>query len=470
MISQDKAAPSSTIASEILVVDDTPANLTLLRQMLSARGYRVRVSRNGELGLKFARTTQPDLILLDIRMPDLDGYTVCKILKTDRRTCDIPIVFLSVLETAEEKVEAFQVGGADYVTKPFQTEEVLVRVEHQLLVRRQRAQLKLEVRDRQRAEAVLQQSQSLLAAVLNSSLDRVSAFRAVRDDDGQIVDFQWLLANEIAARSVGTTVDEIAGQRLLDVLPGYRASGLFDDLANVVETGEVLNREVYCKPDVDSSGHWFQAIAVKFDDGATVTFRDITQRKQMELTLKASNIELQQQANLDGLTQIANRRRFDRYLQATWNACDRQQKSLSLLLTDVDRFKQYNDTYGHQAGDLCLQTIAGTLRRFVQYPQDLVARYGGEEFAVVLPQTEAAGAIRVARRLRNAVRQLSIPLPDTSASTQVTLSLGVSSLIPHASSTPGDLIKAADRALYRAKSEGRDRACWQLVRSHELSS
>ncbi|TVR16582.1 MAG: diguanylate cyclase, partial [Phormidium sp. GEM2.Bin31] len=454
---------SSSLTGEILVVDDTPANLTLLRQMLSARGYNVQVCRTGEVAIKSATLMQPDLVLLDIRMPDLDGYDVCRWLKTHPETAEIPVIFISVLETTEEKVTAFQVGGADYVTKPFQAEEVIARVEHQLVVRRQKAQLELEIRERELTEASLTKSRSLLASVLNSTLDSVSALQAVRNQDEVIIDFEWLLANAVAANAADTSPDAIIGQRLLELMPQYAAVGLFDDLARVVETGKILNRELCYESDTLCG--WFQAIAIKLDDGVTLTFRDITARKQMELALKASNVELQQQANLDGLTQVANRRRFDEYLQETWTYCLKHQRPLSLILGDVDRFKMFNDTYGHQTGDVCLQKVAQTLRSLVQYPDDLVARYGGEEFAIILPQTEAAGAIRVARRLRDAIRQIILYPEGEGEPTSVTISLGVSSLTPLSSLTPAALIEAADRALYRAKSEGRDRACWQLVRS-----
>ncbi|MBP0002382.1 MAG: diguanylate cyclase [Cyanobacteria bacterium SBC] len=452
------------LRGNILVVDDAPANLVLLRQILCARGYRVRVSRTGEFALKSTFAQQPDLILLDIKMPDMDGYAVCRALKADRRTCNIPVIFLSVVESANEKVEAFRLGGADYITKPFQTEEVLVRVEHQLLVQRQKIQLEREILERQRAETVLRESQSLLWGVLNSSLDGVAAFRAVRDRSQQIVDFQGLVANPAAAKMVGEASEGLVGQRLLDVWPEARKLEVFDDFVAVVETGNLLDREVYC-----TSGHfsgWLQLVAVKLEDGLTVTFRDVTERKQMELALKAANVELQQQAYLDGLTQLANRRRFDEYFQDAWDRCTCSGQSLSLILCDVDRFKAYNDTYGHQAGDRCLQQIAVTLRSASNRPADLVARYGGEEFAVVLPDTEASGAIRVAKRLRDVVRQLKLPHATSGVREIVTLSVGISSCMPcqDRKTLPKDLVRAADLALYRAKEEGRDRACWQMVR------
>ncbi|MGC9506276.1 diguanylate cyclase domain-containing protein [Baaleninema sp.] len=454
------------IQGDILVVDDTPANLALLRQMLSARGYRVRVSRSGELALKSAFAMPPDLVLLDIKMPDMDGYAVCRALKENCHTRHIPVVFLSVVESTHEKVEAFRLGGADYITKPFQTEEVLARVEHQLLVQRQKIQLEREIRDRQRVEAVLRESRALLSGVLNSSLDGVSAFRAVRDGQARIIDFQWLVANPMAAQTVGTTPTDLVGRRLLEVLPEYREIGLFENFVAVVETGKSVEREVYYESPRFSG--WLQVVAVKLGNGLTVTVRNITERKQMELALHAANIELQDRANHDGLTQLANRRRFDEYWSQMWEYCARQGQPLSLILSDVDRFKAYNDTYGHQAGDLCLQKVAEALRETVTHPRDLVARYGGEEFAVVLPQTEGAGAIRVAQRLRNAVRDLRIPHKSGGIGKIVTLSLGLSSLVPDERGSPSasDAIAAADLALYRAKSQGRDRLCWQLVRSH----
>ncbi|WP_017660577.1 diguanylate cyclase domain-containing protein [Baaleninema simplex] len=454
-----------TIQADILVVDDTPANLTLLRQMLSARGYRVRVSRSGELALKSALSRPPDLVLLDIKMPDMDGYAVCRALKDNHHTRDVPIVFLSVVESISDKVEAFRLGGADYITKPFQSEEVLARVEHQLLVQRQKIQLEREIRDRQRVEAVLRESRALLSGVLNSSIDGVSAFRAVRDRRGHIIDFQWLVANPVAAQAVETTPTNLVGRRLLDVLPEYRDIGLFENFVSVVETGQSVERELYY--DSPRSSGWWQVVAVKLGNGLTVTVRNITERKQMELALQAANVELQDRANHDGLTELANRRRFDEYWSQMWDYCARHAQPLSLILIDVDRFKAYNDTYGHQAGDLCLQKVAGALQQSVTHRRDLVARYGGEEFAVVLPQTEAAGAIRVAQRLRSAVRQLRIPHQNAGIEDIVTVSLGLSSLVPNErkSLSSSDALAAADLALYRAKSQGRDRVCWQLVRS-----
>ncbi|MCC5618217.1 diguanylate cyclase [Nostoc sp. CHAB 5836] len=173
--------------------------------------------------------------------------------------------------------------------------------------------------------------------------------------------------------------------------------------------------------------------------------------------VQAANEELQRLATLDGLTQIANRRRFDQYLEAEWHRLKRQQVPLSLILFDVDFFKLYNDTYGHLVGDDCLRQLASSVKNIVKRPADLVARYGGEEFAVILPSTKIQGAIYVAQSIRQAVRDLAIPHTQSSVCDRVTVSLGVVSIVPNCKISPPYLIDAADKALYVAKQQGRDR-------------
>jgi diguanylate cyclase (GGDEF)-like protein/PAS domain S-box-containing protein len=174
--------------------------------------------------------------------------------------------------------------------------------------------------------------------------------------------------------------------------------------------------------------------------------------------LEAANRELQRLACMDGLTQVANRRRFDEYLDAEWRRLAREEKPLSLILCDVDYFKAYNDTYGHLAGDFCLQQIASVLGKVLKRPSDLVARYGGEEFAVIVPNTNTTGGLIVAQAIREGVRELAIPHRASLVSQYVTLSLGIATAVPTLDASPFQLIAAADRALYQAKAEGRDRA------------
>jgi diguanylate cyclase (GGDEF)-like protein len=185
--------------------------------------------------------------------------------------------------------------------------------------------------------------------------------------------------------------------------------------------------------------------------------RRLLQQAQLYKQLEAANLELQRLATVDGLTAIANRRRFDEYLDQQWHQLGRAHAPLSLILCDIDFFKLYNDTYGHPGGDECLQRVASVLRARVRRTADLAARYGGEEFAVILPSADAAGALHVAEAIQSEVRALQIVHPKSTVSQWVTLSLGVTTTIPSSDSLPATLIAAADKALYQAKAQGRDR-------------
>ncbi|UIE39193.1 diguanylate cyclase domain-containing protein [Leptodesmis sichuanensis] len=326
--------------SNILVVDDLPDNVDLLYRILRQKGFNVTTAHSGEEALSTILTCLPDLILVDIGMPYMDGYEVCHILKANPRTKDIPIIFVTAFEQILNKVKAFEMGGVDYITKPFETAEVLARVELHLSLRRLQQQLEAQ--------------------------------------------------------------------------------------------NELLRREV----------------------------RD---RMAIEAALQAANQELQRLAHQDGLTQIANRRCFDLCLNQEWRRLMREVQPLSLILCDVDFFKAYNDTYGHQAGDNCLRRIASAIATAVKRPSDVVARYGGEEFVLILPNTPASGALYVAQEIQEAVRALELVHAGSQISPYITLSMGVTAVIPKANLSPMSLIAAADRALYRAKLAGRDRISLEEV-------
>ncbi len=181
------------------------------------------------------------------------------------------------------------------------------------------------------------------------------------------------------------------------------------------------------------------------------------QQSELYQKLQQANQQLQYLAMIDGLTQVANRRRFDEYIQQQWNQLMREQTPLSLILCDIDYFKRYNDTYGHPAGDECLVQIAQAINRAVKSSADLVARYGGEEFAVILPNICEQEAVQVAITIQNQVRQLQLDHLASDVENYVTVSIGIASTVPSPNSSPQGLIAAADRALYQAKQQGRDR-------------
>ena len=448
---------------DILVVDDTPANLTLLTQLLSEQGYKVRVAPIGKMVLRSVKSNPPALILLDIQMPGMDGYQVCEQLKADPEACDIPVIFISALDESIDKVKAFNVGGVDYITKPFQSVEVLARVENQLRLRslqlqliEQNTQLEQEIKRRTETEEILYQSRSLLSSVLNSSLDGILALQSVWNEMGDIEDFRCLVINPVAARIFKYKKEDLVGKMLFKRMLTIINFNLFDSLVQVVKTGQSFEQEICYRPEHEAI--WYQCIAVKLGDGLAVTFRDTTKRKKSELLLYYSNKKFQSMAHLDSLTKVANRRWFDYHIEREWRRCDRQQMPLSLILGDVDYFKLYNDRYGHQAGDNCLVQIAKAITKAAKRPGDLAARYGGEEFAVILPNTNKEGVTKVAEKIHLEVKNLNIPHQVSTVSKYVTISLGVVTLFPPQKMSIRDIIASADQALYAAKEQGRDRS------------
>jgi diguanylate cyclase (GGDEF)-like protein len=289
---------------KILVVDDIPSNIQTLSLLLRA-DYEIHVATAGEKALDLCRSKLPDLVLLDVMMPGMDGYEVCARLKADPLTRDIPVIFITARNEVEDETLGLEAGAIDFISKPFRPPIVKARVRNHIQMKRQ---------------------------------------------------------------------------------------------------ADLLRRLSF----------------------------------------------------LDGLTGIANRRHFDDMLDKAWRRCLRAGSPLSLIMIDVDHFKDYNDHYGHQGGDDCLKTLAGLLADQVGRPDDLVARFGGEEFTCLLPGTDEVGAEDVARRLMAAVRDADIAHRASPVAPRVTLSLGVATAWPSADIRIGQLLGLADKLLYQAKSDGRN--------------
>ncbi len=290
----------------ILIVDDKPENLKVLDKMLTDKGYTVRKAINGNLALSATKSMPPDLILLDIKMPDLDGYQVCEALKNNPQTQEIPVIFVSALDEIFNKVKAFEIGGIDYITKPFQPEEVIARIESQLIIQIQKKQLQEEIENRKQKEAELQkefekrreteeilyQSRALINSVLNSALDGIAAMQSVRDATGKIGDFRCLLVNPVISQVLGVRREDLMGRLMLRRFLHKLDPNLFDAFVEVVETGKPLEQDFYYQHN--QHNNWYHFIAVKLGDGFAITVRDITERKEMELQLSQTNKELQE--------------------------------------------------------------------------------------------------------------------------------------------------------------------------------
>jgi two-component system, cell cycle response regulator len=237
---------TNEIKGNILLVDDLPENLQLLSELLIKLGYNVRSVTSGKMALKTLKFKPVDVIFLDIKMPQMDGYEVCQAIKSDRNLRDIPIIFISALDDTFDKVKAFQCGGVDYITKPFQIEEVVARLENQLTIQRQKNKLQEEIKKRQDAEEILYQSRALISSVLNTTLDGVAALQSVRDPvTGKIEDFRCLIVNPIIAKFFRRSADKLIGRLVFRKFISQIDLKLFERFVNVVETGKPLIEDIY---------------------------------------------------------------------------------------------------------------------------------------------------------------------------------------------------------------------------------
>ncbi len=277
-IEESDICQNSNCKGNVLIVDDLIENLKVLTEILIQQGYKIRSVTNAQMALKTIDHNPPDIILLDIKMPEIDGYQVCKALKADPETAEIPIVFLSALDETIDKVKAFQIGGVDYITKPFETEEVIARIQSQLTIQQQKHQLRLEIEQHQQTTEILYQSRALLASVLNSSLDGIAAMQAVRDiTTGEIEDFRYLVVNPALAKLFGKKREDLMGKFIEKTLINQLIPKLFNLLVQVVETGEPLEQEFYWDNNIHELCY---LIIIKLADGCSITVRQITEIRQ----------------------------------------------------------------------------------------------------------------------------------------------------------------------------------------------
>jgi diguanylate cyclase (GGDEF)-like protein/PAS domain S-box-containing protein len=315
-----------------------------------------------------------------------------------------------------------------------------------------RAQLKLEQQDRIQVELALRECNEQLRQILDST-DAGIAFVDAERRYQFVNRFYEVRFNRSRDSILGKYVWDVIGDNAYAIVKNYIDRALAGKPQSFEFGMTYLNGDyAYLTSCLTPSLNSDQAVI-----GYYLFVFDSTERRRLELSLQAANAELEQLATLDGLTHVANRRKFDDYLAQEWQRAVRSQQPLSLILFDIDAFKCYNDTYGHPTGDACLIQIAQTVEATVERATDVVARYGGEEFVVVLPNTSLPGAVAIAEQIHQAIRALAIPHESSAVSSIVTISSGIASLVPTATGSPEELVASADRALYAAKQQGRDR-------------
>ena len=444
------ASPHANGPPRILVVDDTSAHRALMEQAFSKRGWRVATAADGQAGYDLALSMHPDVILLDLSMPEQDGFAVCERLKGSPATADIPVIVLTARTDTGDKVRAFQLGSADYITKPFQIAELVARVETQLRIRRyeerilqyqEQLEVTLAAQQLLTRQAVLtEQRASIHLLAIESALDAI----LIGDRRMRIQH-----ANAAAADVYGRGVEELQGVYLTELCAGAGAEDLRERLAE----GEPFDREVQ-QAGADGAPFFAHIRGVSIRGagdaslGYVVVVRDITRQKEMER-------QLEHLATTDQLTDLPNRRTFDLRLAQEVSRAGRHGTQLGLAIMDIDRFKRVNDTYGHQAGDSSLALTAYILAACVR-TEDVLCRYGGEEFALIAPETGTKELAALCERLRATIAATPVSRAPDGTEVHVTLTAGVSYSLGSEKSAD-QLVREADAACYAGKAAGRDR-------------
>jgi len=461
----DRIKSRKKVKSEhVLIVDDDETIRGILQDYLKGNGDVCYAASNAHEALSLLPENPFTLVISDIKMPGMDGIEFMK--EAKQSFPDLDFMIMTGYSNDYTYTDIINAGATDYMTKPFRLEELKAKMER--IKREQRLLNELKEGNAALEMAVEKGNlMSIKAETANLELDQIFD----RSTSGiWVIDsrFEILRMNQTLSNLAGKSKGKVRGLKCYDVFPTSLCGGPDCPLTRIMKGNDFFECDIE-KKDAKGAKMSFLLTATSFFGlagelmGMVAEFKDVTSRRQAEKALKKANLELQRLSVLDDLTQVANRRRFDEAIRQEWQRLSRDRAQLSLIFCDIDYFKLYNDTYGHQAGDNCLRAVAETIRANCQRPGDFVARYGGEEFTVILPNTGPEGAGHLAEDIRKEIERLKIPHMQSQVSRYVTLSLGISCVFPSTDIPPETLIGAADKALYEAKNQGRNRTVLKAV-------
>lgn len=448
------------MTARVLVVDDIEANVRLLEAKLSAEYYEVLSAPDGPTALAVAAAEQPDIVLLDVMMPGMDGFQVCRRLKDDPLTRHIPVVLVTALDGRQDRITGLDAGADDFLTKPIDDVVLFARV-------RSLTRLKIvmdELRHREesgRKMGVIEGAGARLAGVGGRVL-------VCDDNERQAQRVQEELKDEHRV-SVAAEADE--GLQLargpIDLLVVNAAARGFDGLriaAQLRSEEATRNLPILAVVDIDDRQKLVKALDIGVNDVVSrpidpqelnARVRTQVKRKRYSDFLRNNLDHSLELAITDQLTGLHNRRYMAGQLQALVSRAARGGDPVAVLLIDIDHFKSINDGFGHDVGDEVLRDFAARLATNVR-AVDLACRYGGEEFVVVMPDTGMEAAERIAERLRRTVAGAPFRVMGGKHALSVTISVGVSAT-GQGGDTPDVLLKRADAGVYEAKAAGRNR-------------
>jgi len=436
----------------ILIVDDNPNNLQVLGDLLGHAGYKVRPALSGEIALRAVQLSPPDLILLDVRMPGLNGYETCQRLQADVRSREIPVIFISAMQAPEDKLAGFQAGGVDYVTKPFQAEEVLARVRAHIQLYRIQQQLEslVEARTRELAQSearykvlfedsplaiVVYDTHNLEILAVNSAFSRILGYKAALTM-GRALDFVAMPQEQVTLRALARQLSEHSEEAAYTGRMQFRHQS-----GQVIEIEGVLQR-------VDYPGHHAQILMLQ----------DVTERRQAEERLQMAAKEYQSQleksTHYDALTGLPNRALLTERMRQGIDQSVRTDCSMAVCFLDIDAFKPFNETHGQAVGDHLLINMAERLRSCL-HGGDTLARIGGDEFVLLLPGLRSDEELD--QFLMRLQARLAEPLVVADLAINLSASIGIT-IYPQDDAAPDTLLRHADQAMVLAKQRGKGRS------------
>jgi two-component system cell cycle response regulator len=451
------------MTARVLVVDDIIFNVKLLETKLKQEYYEVFVANNGAEAVRKAKEIKPDIILMDVMMPEMDGFEATRLIKADPEITHIPIIMVTALNAQEDKVNGLNAGADDFLTKPINDHALITRLKSLLRLKF----MTDELRVRNITDNELGVSEKL--TINENSKVEGSRVILVEDDIAQAKKIKEKL---IAA---GITVDVTARENDTITLTEQNDYALFIISTQLLDS-DGLRLCSHIRSHIKLR-HIPILIIVEESDEKTLTkglemgvndyllnpvdtnellARTNTQirRKNYEDALRASYLQSISLSVTDPLTNLYNRRYFDIHIKNLVEKTSQAKKNLSLIIIDIDYFKQVNDTHGHPAGDDVIKEVARRMLLGIR-PTDLCARYGGEEFIIVLPETKLEDALNVGERVRASIEMSPFKLGNDITEIKCTISAGVSTLQDN--DTPETLLKRADESLYRSKESGRNR-------------
>lgn len=451
---------------KILIVDDDPLNVKLLAAKLPMDQYETFRAYNGEEALEKIAKESPDIVLLDIMMPGMDGYEVTRKLKNNPKTRDIPVILITALDEPEDKVKGLKAGADEFLNKPVHTAELAARIRSFLRLRQYQNQLKTRTESKQLFSTPEEEKK-----YLQSTFDTPSVL-LVEDNDKDIRLIQSYLNGEgyrlSFARDGEETLSRVQGEKvdllLLDILlPGIDGFEVCRRLKDIEHTRDIQIVVITCLQDLESR---IRGLELGVDDFLVKPINKYELRTRLKALLQKKKYLDRLHVNYetaihfaitDRRTGLYNHGYFEHMLETEIKRSRRHKHPVSLIMMDIDDFKQYNDSLGHLAGDEILKELGKLIKKNIR-EVDLGARYGGEEFAIILPYTDLEGAKKGAQRIKKIItahsfrREISIP------SKKLTISMGISSY-PSDSASAQELVQRADEALYTAKKQGKNRIC-----------